>query len=146
MIFAAFLDPRIKVNLALIMLDDNYKGLIRDIQDKMISMNEVSPNDINDDGRSNDYVSNRGPRTKKRKDNPSVFDNFDSGGSNDNQNDRNTTRQEQTSNEIQRIWCEMELNTCMKTGILQFHCKMQMENFIILSAGISLKGHYNSLI
>jgi len=112
MFFAAFLDPRMKVNLASIMSNNNYKDLLSDILDDMVSMNVQLPNDshdgnIDDNESINERVSNRGPRTKKRKKSPSVFDNFDDGGSNHNQNDRDTPRH-QTS-EIRRM-CQMELD------------------------------------
>jgi len=112
MFFAAFLDPRMKVNLASIMSYNNYKDLLSDILDNMVSMNVQIPNNSHDGNndyneRINERASNRGPRTKRRKQSPSVFDNFVNGGSNHNQNDRDTPRH-QTS-EIRRT-CQMELD------------------------------------
>jgi len=69
--FAAFLDPRTKVKLTIMMSNDNYKDLLGDILDDMISINEQIRNNSNDGynadhERINERASDRGPRTKKK--------------------------------------------------------------------------------
>ena len=85
MFFAAFLDPRTKVKLTVMMSNANYKDLLGDILDNMISINEQNPNNSNDGNnadheRINERASDRGSRTKKRKKSPSIgVVNFDLG-------------------------------------------------------------------
>jgi len=69
MFFAAFRDRRTKVKLTIMMSNDNYKDLLGDILDNMISINEQIPNNSNDGNnadheRINERASDRGPRTK----------------------------------------------------------------------------------
>jgi len=47
MFFAAFLDPRTKGKLTMMMSNDNYKDLFGDILDNIISINEQIPNSSN---------------------------------------------------------------------------------------------------
>jgi len=138
MFFAAFLDPRTKVKLTSMMTNDNYKDLLGDILDNMISINEQISNYSNDGNndyheRINESASDRGSTTKKRKQSPSVFDFL--------------------------ILAMTEMLPCMncgkpvrqnsthlKIGMLQFHSEMQVENLMILLAGGSLKEHFDSPI
>ena len=66
MYYAAFLDPRTKVKLTIMMSNDNYKDFLGDILDNMISINEQIPNNSNDGNnadyeRINERASDRGP-------------------------------------------------------------------------------------
>ena len=78
MFFAAFLDPRTKVKLTVMMSDDNYKVLLGDILDNMISLNDQILSDNADHETINERASDGGSRNRKRKKSPSVFDFFDS--------------------------------------------------------------------
>jgi len=75
MFFAALLDPRTKVKLTILTSNDNNKDLLGNILDNMISINEQIPNNSNDGNtadheRINERASDRGPRTKKKKEEP----------------------------------------------------------------------------
>ena len=88
MFFAAFLDPRTKVKLTIMMSNENCVDLLGDILDDMISINEQFSNNSNDGNnadheRINERASDRGSTTNKGKKSPSVFDYFDTGDESD---------------------------------------------------------------
>ena len=64
MFFAAFLDPRTKVKLTSMLTNDNYKDLLGDILDNMISINEQISNNSNDG--NNDYHERINERAEDR--------------------------------------------------------------------------------